>query len=37
MSARSAYVRTLQVVFAYGVSEWVLHISHRWPLLGHVA
>lgn len=37
MHARHSYVRSLQIMIGYGLSEMVLHISHTWPLLGHVA
>lgn len=37
MTCRLPYLRVLQLTLGYGISEWMLHVSHRWPLLGHVA
>lgn len=37
MTARLPFVRSLAVAVGYGLSEFMLHVSHTWPLLGHVA
>lgn len=34
---RPMFVRSLAVVVGYGLSEALLHVSHTWPWLGHVA